>query len=163
MAVPRIPAGLKPIVAGYSYAGPGGAMNTQVAGGTARYALEYDRGVQRFSVALILTSKTQAAVWTAFFLQVIKKGTIAFTMPLDSGFGLADHEVNIVPETYQVSDVNGFTTSVAFTVEAESQAYRFNETSAQALIDLYGLYGDEMSQLLARLARFANVDTNILA
>ncbi len=159
---PRIPNGIEPIVAGYSFGGPGGAMSTAVAGGMSRYALDYDRGTQRVNVALLCIG-LQFQVWSVFFHQVIKKGTIAFTMPLETGLGKLDHLVNIVPETYQVSDVNSFTTSVVFTVETESSVYALDDAGAAAFIDLFNAYGSDMQALLARLAQFANVDTLVLS
>ena len=52
--MPTLPNGFIPTVAAYSHDGPGGVMRTEVSGGTARYALDYDRGLQKFNVTLIL-------------------------------------------------------------------------------------------------------------
>ena len=159
--MPRIPNGLVPTVSqGYSYQGPAGAMRTDVGGGFARYALDYDRGTQRFDVTFIF-NPLEYQVWTYFFYNTIKKGTIAFDMPLDSGMGTADHQVNIVPDTYSVThaDVNLIISS--FTVEAESQAYA-NPDAGASLIDMYNEYGAGIYALLAALEKFATVDSNAL-
>jgi hypothetical protein len=47
--------------------------------------------------------------------------------------------------------------------EAENQAYGMSAADAAALIDFYGLYGAYSNALLARLAKFATVDSNVLA
>jgi len=157
--MPTLPAGLTPTVAAYSHGGPGGVMRTEVAGGAPRYALDYGRGVQQFNVTLVL-DKLKFSVWTAFFHHIILKGAVTFDMPLDSGFGTDLHAVNIVPGTYSATRTGGTAMVVAFAVEAESKVYDMTASDAVVLIDVYSAYGDD--KLLARLAQFANVDTNVL-
>lgn len=161
MPNPALPNGFTPTVAAYSHDGPGGALRTEVAGGAARYGLDYGRGTQQFNVTLIL-DKLKFSVWTAFYHHIILKGSITFDMPLDSGFGTELHAVNIVPGTYSASRTGGIAMVVAFVVEAESKVYDMTAADAAALIDVYMAYGDESNKLLARLAQFANVDTNVL-
>lgn len=156
--MPTLPNGFKPVVASYSHGGPGGVMRTEVAGGAPRYGLDYDRGLQQFSVTLIL-DKAQFSVWTAFFHHIIKKGAITFDMPLDSGFGTQAQACNIVPDTYQASRTGGVAMAVSFVVEAESKAYDMTAADAQGLLDAYNTYGDGTNALLARVDRFANVDS----
>lgn len=159
--MPTMPNGFRPTVAAYSNDSPGGVFRTEVAGGAPRYALDYDRGLQRFNVTMML-DKTKFSVWTAFFHQIIKKGAITFNMELDSGFGVDTHAVNIVPESYSATRTGGIVTVVSFVVETESQAYDFSETDAGNLVDLYNLYGDASDDILAAIAQFANVDSNVL-
>lgn len=161
MPNPAMPNGFKPTVAAYSHDGPGGVQRTEVAGGASRYALQYDRGLQRFNVTLIL-DKAQFSVWTAFFIHIIRKGAITFDMPLDSGFGTAPHASNMIPGSYSASRTGGTAMVVNFAVEAENQAYDFSAADAQAMIDVHNLYLRDSSPLLARLAQFANVDTLVL-
>ena len=159
--MPTLPTGLTPTVAAYSYGGPGGVLRTEVAGGAARYGLDYGRGTQQFNVTLVL-DKLKFSVWTAFFHHIILKGAVTFDMPLDSGFGTEQHAVNIVPGTYSASRTGGIAMVVAFVVEAESKVYDMTAADAAALIDVYSTYGDDSNKLLDRLAQFANVDTNVL-
>ena len=159
--MPTLPAGLTPTVAAYSHGAPGGVMRTEVSGGAARYALDYGRGTQQFNVTLIL-DKLKFSVWTAFFHHIILKGALTFDMPLDSGFGTEAHAVNIVPGTYSASRTGGTAMVVAFVVEAESKVYDMTAGDAAALIEVYSTYGDDSNKLLDRLAKFANVDTNVL-
>lgn len=159
--MPTLPNGFKPTVAAYSHGGPGGVMRTEVAGGAARYGLDYDRGLSQFSVTLIL-DKLEFSVWTAFYHQVIKKGSIAFDMPLDSGFGTEQHTCNIVPDSYQASRTGGIAMVVNFVVEAESQAYELSSAESLEFIDIYNFYGSETDELLARIARFATLESNVL-
>lgn len=136
-------------------------MRTEVAGGAARYGLDYGRGTQQFSVTLVL-DKLKFSVWTAFFHHIILKGAVTFDMPLDSGFGTEQHAVNIVPGTYSASRTGGIAMVVSFVVEAESKVYDMSAADAAGLIDLYNAHGDDLDNLLGRLAKFANVDTNVL-
>lgn len=160
--MPTLPAGLKPVVANYSFDEPGGVMRTDVAGGAARYALDWDRGPQRFQITLILEA-LQFSVWSAFYHHVIKKGAIAFDIRLDSGFGVSPHSVNIMPGSYSAARTGGIMTVVSFVVEAENQVYGMTGAEAVTLIEFYNTAGAESDALLARIARFATSDVNVLA
>jgi len=154
--------GIKPVVAGYGMGEPGGTARDEVAGGRAGYALEWSRGVQRYSVTLILTA-AQFAAWSVYYARIIKKGSIAFDMPLDSGFGVSPHQVNILPGSYSAARAGGINWAVTFAVEAESQAYSMSDADAAAMIDLYNAIGVSSDALLARIAQFALTDTLVLA
>ena len=161
MANPVMPRGMRPVTEGYSMSAPGGVARTEVAGGLARYGLAWDRGVQPFRVTMILDD-TQFSVWVAFFLHVIKKGSIAFEMPLDSGFGAAPHLCNILPDSYNANRTAGGNYSVSFVVEAESAAYQMTSADALTLIAFYNEYGRDSAAMLSRLNQFANLDTMVL-
>lgn len=161
MPNPVMPTGFTPIVSAYSHDGPGGVMRTEVAGGSARYALDFDRGLQKFNVTLIL-NKAAFSVWVAFFIHIIKKGAITFDMRLDSGFGVEPHACNIMPGSYNAARTGGIHMAVSFVVEAENKAYAFSAADAQGLIDFYNQYQDDSAALLARLAQFATQDLNVL-
>jgi len=161
MPNPTIPKHFRVITSGYGTSGPGGVMRTEVGGGRPRYGLDYDRGVQRYNVSIGMTAQ-RYAVWTVFFHHILKKGAITFDMEIDGGFGLQVHACNIIPGTYDASRVAGRVTLVKFAVEAESRVYDFSPSEAQAYIDLWNQQGDSLEALIARLAKFANVDTNVL-
>ena len=159
--MPSIPKDFCPVVEGYSIGAPGGVLRTEVAGGAPRYGLDYDRGVQQYKVTLVLDA-LRFSVWTAFFHHVIKKGALSFDMPLDSGFGLQPHTVNIVPGTYSAARTGGVLTVVSMVVEAESAAYGLSASDALALLELYAAYGQRVNAVLDRIAIFSNKDTNVL-
>lgn len=161
MANPVIPRGLKPVVSGYATDGPGGVRRTEVAGGRPRYALDYDRGIQRYDVTMGLTA-AKYSVWTVFLHHIIKKGAITFDMQIDSGFGLQPHACNIVPGSYNAARVGGQVTVVKFVIEAESRAYDFSSSDAAAYVELWNVEGEDLYGLLSRLATFSNVDTKVL-
>ncbi len=160
--MPTIPTGLVPVTSpsGYSFAGPGGVMRTEVEGGSPRTALSYDRGQQSFSVALVC-SVEEFRMWSLFYHHIIKKGAISFDMPLDSGMGVATHAVTMYPESYQASNTNGSTWIVTFQVSAESGIYAY-DSGAAALILEYFDAGTDLTALLAALETFATVDSDVL-
>lgn len=161
MSLPAIPSGLIPLIAGYSFAGPDGVVATDVAGGMPRQALYWDRGQQKFNVSLVL-KPAQFSAWNVFFLRIIKKGALSFTMDLNSGFGCAPHAVTIIPGSYNVTGLNMLHATVSFSVWAESQAYSMSDDDAVALIDIYEAFGEDVHDFLDRLAIFANSDLNVL-
>jgi len=160
--MPTLPSALKPVVDGYSMDDPGGVMRTEVTGGFSRYALDFDRGTQRFNITLILDA-TQFSIWNLFYLHTVKKGSIAFDMPMDSGFGMQAHTVNIIPGSYSASRTSGVMMTVNFVAEAENKGYEFSAEEAAAALELYEELGASMSSLFDQLAQFATVDSNVLA
>lgn len=161
MTTPVLPSQFVPIFGGHSHGGAGGVVRTEVSGGFSRYALAYDRGVQKWNITLQLTDTAYSA-WVAFYHYTIKKGAITFTMNLDSGFGLEPHDVNIVPDTYNQNVTEWNTHIVSFTCEGESTVYQMTEEEALALVNLYSIYGEGLSAFLNQLAQFATVDSNVL-
>lgn len=166
MAIPVLPSQFKPIFGSYSYGGPGGVVRTEVAGGANRYALQFDRGMQKWNVTFHISDSANSA-WVAFYHYAIKKGAITFQMNLDSGFGLEPHNVNIVPETYSASSTEFGRHVISFVCEGESSVYRMTEADALALVNLYATYGDgltdsDVDTILFDLYKFANIDSNVL-
>lgn len=161
MTNPVIPSGFAPQIQGYSIGAPMGARATAVAGGAPRTALQYARGPQPFQVTMIM-GPDEFSVWTAWFFHIAKLGTVPFDMPLNSGFGPQTHVCTVVPDTYAAVPVSGPLMSVSFVVSAVSRVHDMTAADAQNLVDLWNLYGDDLSELLNRLEKFANVDTTVL-
>ena len=156
-----IPTGFVPMVQGYSLKGPGGVRRTEVAGGMPRYGLQWDQGASQYNVAIIMTA-AKFSIWSAFYHLIIKKGSIAFTMPLDSGQGVQDHTCNIIPDSYMATRIDGLATTVTFSIDATPSVYQMSSTDAQSLIDYWNTYGDDNGTFIARLAKYATVDSNVL-
>jgi hypothetical protein len=163
MTTPSLPAGLgaKLLSTNYTAGAPDGVDRTEVEGGAARQGLAWDRGMQPFQVSLQL-SDLEFSVWNTFYFHKIKKGALSFTMPLDSGYGISDHLVTMLPGTYSAPRLRSPKYVVSFVVETENQAYLLDAADADALLDLYEVYGPGSAELLARLAQFALVDTLVL-
>jgi len=160
MTIPRIPSGFLPLAAAAGGTGTPGAQRTAIEGGPSRTALAYDRGMQTFNVSMLL-SPLRYSVWTTFYHRIILKGAVTFTMELDSGYGCQDHDVTMIPGSYSFTRLEA-DTLVTFQVETENKSYEMTDADADALVELYEVYGDETDALLRRLARFALVDTLVL-
>ena len=163
--MPTLPRDLYPVTSpsGYSHNAAGGVSRTQVEGGFNRYALDFERGVQQFNVALACTA-VHYQIWTLFFYNIIKKGALSFDMPLDSGRGLQTHSVNIIPNSVNVSETDGNNFVVTFQVEAESSAYDFDEGGSGAILALWETGADiaDITELFDRLALFVLTETLVL-
>lgn len=160
--MPTLPRDLYPVSSpsGYSYGAAGGVSRTQVEGGFNRYALDFERGVQQFNVALACTAG-HYQIWTLFFYNIIKKGALSFDMPLDSGSGLQTHSVNIIPNSVSVNETDGNNFVVTFQVEAESSAYDFDASATEAILALWET-GADITELFDRLALFVLTETLVL-
>lgn len=161
MTTPTLPSQFKPIFGSYSHGAAGGVIRTEVSGGANRYALAYDRGMQKWNVTFNLRDAAYSA-WVAFFHHVIKKGAISFQMNLDSGFGLEPHLVNILPDTYAQNSTEWDTHIVSFVCEGESTVYQMTEQEGIAMVDVYSAYGDSANDTLTAIDRFATIDSNVL-
>lgn len=162
MADVRIPTGFCPIITSYTGSGPGGVSMTEVEGGPHRFALAWDRGPMQFALTMRLTPRAYE-VWSHFYLNIIDKGAITFAMPLDSGLGMVDHDVNIIPDSYSVTRVSQ-NTDVSFTVMAEPGVYAFTDEESQEVIDEWEREQrvPNLKRLLDRLAIFSNQDVMVL-
>ena len=152
--MPTLPRDLYPVTSpsGYSHNTAGGVSRTQVEGGFNRYALDFDRGVQQFNVALSCTAG-HYQIWTLFFYNIIKKGALSFDMPLDSGSGLQTHSVNIIPNSVSVNETDGNNFVVMFQVEAESSAYLFDADATETILAIWEA-GEDVGDLFDAIAHF---------
>lgn len=164
MPTPHVPAGFKPVAAGFNAGAPQGVAMTQVAGGMPRLALDWSRGWQSFNVSRVMDAY-EFSVWSVFFHHNvgIANGSVQFTMPINSGYGFQDHLCLMVPGSYSAVPLSGGKVwSISFTVQAENPVYGLSDEDAQGILDMWELMGDEGDDLLARLAQFATVDTLVL-
>ena len=145
---------------GYSHNAAGGVSRTQVEGGFNRYALDFDRGVQQFNVALACTA-VHYQIWTLFFYNIIKKGALSFDMPLDSGSGLQTHTVNIIPNSVSVNETDGNNFVVTFQVDAESSAYDFDTDATDTILSIWEA-GEDVGELFDAIAYFVLTGTLVL-
>jgi len=160
--MPTLPRDLYPVTSpsGYSHNAAGGVSRTQVEGGFNRYALDFDRGVQQFNVALACTAG-HYQIWTLFFYNIIKKGALSFDMPLDSGSGLQTHSVNIIPNSVSVNETDGNNFVVTFQVEAESSAYDFDTDATDTILAIWEA-GEDVGELFDAIAYFVLTGTLVL-
>lgn len=159
MTTPSMPLGFNAIISDYGFSGPGGVVQSEMAGGSPRTALAWDRGSQRFGVTIIC-EPARFSVLALWHAHVIRKGAISFNMHLDSGLGFASHLCTMVAGSWQVNRQDLFY-AVAFAVDAEPQTYLLTEAEALAVISVHDMahsQGTSSDALLDRLADFAIVD-----
>jgi hypothetical protein len=159
--MPTMPSGLDPVASSYSFGGPSGVMRTEVAGGAPRYGLDYERGVQSFNITMIL-DQDHLVTWTLFYHHVIKKGSVSFTMDLDSGMGYTPHNCNIVPGSYNANRLGPGYMSVSFVIEAEASVYAISYEDAVAFVEVTELLQPNPGTTIAAIEQFATVDSNVL-
>ncbi len=157
----RLPSGFCPIISAYSGSGPGGVSRTEIEGGYPRYALAWDGGVMQIALTLRLTEE-EMAVWSHFF-KMIRKGAEQFVCPIDTGLGMNDHLVNIVPDSYSTNRV-GLGTDVSFTVDVEPEVYQFSDEESLEILAAWELQytNPNLNRLLKRLEISANYDVQAL-
>ncbi len=134
-----MPQGFRPKVAPYSHGSPGGVRRVEVAGGPSRFGMDWDRGPQPFRITLLL-DPIQYAVWVTFYHTVIAKGTIAFDMDLDCGYGLESVSVNILDGSYNSARTGGNIVVITFAVQAVSTAYDLTDEEVEDALTPYGVY-----------------------
>lgn len=162
MPTPHIPSGFKPVAAGYSIGAPDGVLLSEVAGGMPRPGRTWSRGKQVIQLGMVLGDE-KFFVWTVWFQRVIFNGALQFLMPLDTGMGMQDHLCMIVPGTYSAAPLSGKKAwSITFSVVTESSAYAISDEDVSQFVELWEAAGDDMSELLEAIARFATEDTLVL-
>lgn len=148
----RFPASLKPVVnKGYSYTRGSNVWRSQVAGGLPRQGRDTYFEAIPFSVTLV-TSALGNQVFQSF-LNNIHAGADSFVMVLDSGYGLADHQV-MITSTISVNTDDGKNWTISFTVTAERTAIQEDTCLTANLPDLYGCYGDQLGCFLKEYAKY---------
>lgn len=160
MTIPKIPSGLLIASQNYGLNGGSGARRTDIAAGRGRYGLNYYGGTSEFAVTIVMACD-QMPIWSLFYHRKIALGTLPFEMQLDSGMGVAPHECNIIPGSYQAS-LNQGIWSVSFNVESRATAYDYDETVLDFELDYWESTQEPAGPMLDRLTIFANEDVLIL-
>jgi len=157
MPDPIFPNNIKPIVSkGYSFKAPDNVIYQPIAGGLPLTMLKYLKSSVEFNVVLILNS-LQLQVWNDFYFAKIFSGSAPFVMVLDSGNGLENHNVTIVPNSINQTTIDGKNWTVIFTIFAESTPSQDKPFEGN-LSDLYSIYGEGLIPLLNRVNVFALED-----
>ena len=95
---------------------------------------------------------------------VPKRSSTPIPVPLDSGTGLKQHLVNIIPNSVNTTETDGNNFVVTFQVEAESKIYDFTDDGAEFILSYWEDYGDlgGLGYLFDSLAEFVLSDTLVL-
>ena len=151
------PSKLKPsITQGYGFGASDNVITQQVQGGTALQMLDYRTGPVAFNVGLSL-DPLRLQVFQDFYIGKINSGADKFAMNLDSGNGIEEHIVMMVPNSIAFDGSRAPIWTVAFTIIAETTPFQENPYNGE-LSDLFDIYGDDLDELLNQLAIFTLQD-----
>lgn len=151
------PTGLRPsLTQSYGFGQPDNIITQQVQGGAPLQMLNFRTGPVPFNVGMVL-SPLRLQVFQDFYFNKINSGTDKFTMTLDSGNGLEEHNVFITPGSVTFNGDRAPIWSVSFTVLAESTPFQEDPYGGN-LVDLYEVYGDDLPAILAQLEILALED-----
>lgn len=140
------PASLKPIVSkGYSATRGSNIFRNEVTGGLPRQGRDVYFEAVPFSVTLVTSGLGRQAFLS--FLNNIHGGADSFNMYLDSGLGIAVHQV-MITSTINESTDDGKNWTISFTVTAERTAIQEDTCLTANLPDLFGCYGDQLGCFL---------------
>ena len=129
----------------YSMSRGGNVIETPVAGGIARQALNYSTEPVPFSLNFIM-SNLQYKVFLNFYDVAIDHGANSFKMNLDSGQGIVDHQVYIKRNSVKANKPSFNNWYVTFTATAEVTASQLDV--CDNLYQLYDCYGEESCALI---------------
>lgn len=140
------PASLKPVVnKGYSSTRGSNIFRNEVTGGLPRQGRDVYFEAVPFSVTLVTSGLGRQAFLS--FLNNIHGGADSFNMYLDSGLGIAVHQV-MITSTISESTDDGKNWTISFTVTAERTAIQEDTCLTANLPDLFGCYGDQLGCFL---------------
>lgn len=140
------PSSLKPILnKGYSSTTGSNVFRTSVTGGLPRQGRDIYFEAVPFNVTLLTSSLGRQAFLS--FKNNIHGGADSFNMYLDSGLGIAVHQV-MITSTINESTDDGKNWTISFTVTAERTAIQEDTCLTANLPDLFGCYGDCLASFL---------------
>ena len=146
------PASIKPLInKAYSFGRGTNVLQTKVDGGMPRFNLDRTLEPVPFILNFIM-SNLKHQVFMSFYDGVINHGGDSFKMNLDSGTGIVEHQVNIVPGTLKQSRPSACNWAVSFTALAQVTPSQLD--SCSSVYDLYECYGDGSGALLQSLEDF---------
>jgi len=141
---------LKPSVSqGYGFNAPNNVISQQVQGGAPLSMLDYRTGPVPFNINLVC-DPLRMQVFQDFYFGKINSGADAFTMNLDSGNGIEEHNVRIDTSSVDFDGSRAPIWAISFTVIAETTPFQENPFNG-SLSDLYDIYGNDTEALLNQL------------
>lgn len=140
------PTQIKPLInRTYSISRGSNVLESKVDGGLPRFSL--DRTYEPVPFTLNFTmSNFQYKVFLSFYDGAINHGGDSFKMMLDSGTGIVEHQVNIVPNTLKASKPSGCNWAVSFTALAEVTPSQTDNCTG--LYDMYVCYGENSQDII---------------
>lgn len=149
------PANLKPVVnQGYYFGVPDNVISIQTMGGAPIQVLDYRVGPVEINV-VIVGNRYQKMVVSDFYYGKINSGADKFYMNLDTGMGIEEHIVQMVPQSMKFDGSQDPLWIMSFNARAESTPAQ-DAPYGGNLSDLYAVYGEDIDLLFSALDVFVN-------
>ncbi len=147
------PENIKPLISqGYTFSSPDNLMPSEAPGSVNQVQRRFKYGLVSFSIGLSLDAEG-LATFKRFYTTELSSGSGKFIMPLDSGDGIQDTPVFIVPGSVSYDLTENPKNRVSFEVTAERTAFQDNPYQG-AIVDIYEEFGPDFSDLLNALEIF---------
>lgn len=148
---------LLPSKAGYTVTESAEAvLRAKVGAGLPRQRLDFASAPQQVAVTFSL-DQGQYRYWRAFWRNGIAYGTLPFLIDLTiEDYELAEYEAMFVPGSVSLADVSGLRYQISGVLDVKPNVADMEYDDA--LIMLYGLYGDDAKNMLNLLATLVNED-----
>lgn len=145
----RFPDSIKPVTSqGYSFGTPENIVAIETLGGASIQVRDFKYAPVLFNIVFV-GDRVIRSVITDFFYGRINAGADKFTMVLDSGNGLEDHTVVILPNTMNF-DGSG---DPRWIITCQMLAERTPSQDADgSLSTVYGVYGDGSEEFIDAIA-----------
>lgn len=152
---------LRPDAAGYTYTPGSEVVEVQLEGGRAYRRKTKEKSTARVTATWVLDA-TQYAYFWAFYRQSTSRGAETFTIALVlEDQGLVEATAAFVGGIPTTDAIQGETYTVSCELEVTLPT---PDTDADtALINLYGIYGDDTGAWINRLEVLMNVDITVLS
>lgn len=154
------PSNLKPAVnRGYNFNTASNLIQVDTMGGNPIIIRDYKYAPVIIPVAFVGNRLTKQVI-SDFYYGKINSGQDKFYMNLDTGMGIEQHTVQIVPGTISFNGDQDPMWVITMTIRAEKTPAQDAPLGGN-LADLYEVYGDDIDDLLAALAYFVNTELPI--
>ena len=152
MSSKEFPKSIKPIVSrGYGQSRGSNIWRSEVQGGMQRQGRSYYYDAVPISVTLVMDRLARQVFWK--FISTVDGGASSFQMDHDTGNGVEPHNVQITSSiTEQTQD--GINWVVSFTATAERTSVQDITEFDETLLELFGIYGNQLGPFLSLLEEF---------
>lgn len=152
MSSKEFPKSIKPIVSkGYGQSRGSNIWRSEVQGGMQRQGRSYYYEPVPISVTLVVSALGRRVFWA--FIASVDGGASSFQMNHDTGNGIEPHNV-LITSNIQESTQTGVFWNITFTATAERTSVQDSTEFSEALLPLYGEYGEGLPAFLDLYAQY---------
>jgi len=147
------PADIKPLISqGYTFSSPDNLLSSEVSGSVNEAQRRFKYGLVSFSIGLSVNDEG-LTTFKQFYTTELSSGSGKFMMPLDSGNGIEETPVFIVPGSVSYDLTENPKNRISFEVVAERTTFQNNPYQG-IIVDIYEEFGPDFVDLLNALEIF---------